>query len=61
MKHGACIINAGRGALINTQHLEAALRAGRIQAVLDVTDPEPLPAEHSLWSVSMALQHNASC
>ena len=49
-KQGAFIVNAGRGALINTQHLEAALREGRIQAALDVTDPEPLPDGHSLWS-----------
>ena len=53
-KPGAFIINAGRGALVNTEHLEAALRAGRIQAALDVTDPEPLPHGHSLWSVSYA-------
>ena len=51
-KQGAFIINAGRGALISTPDLEAALRANRIQAALDVTEPEPLPPGHSLWTVS---------
>ena len=54
-KQGAFIINAGRGPLINTPDLEAALRAGRIQAALDVTEPEPLPPGHSLWTVRLFL------
>lgn len=41
---------AGRGAVINTDDLVDALDEGLIRsAALDVTDPEPLPAEHKLW------------
>jgi len=43
-------INVGRGATVDTEALLAALQAGQIAgAGLDVTDPEPLPAEHPLW------------
>jgi phosphoglycerate dehydrogenase-like enzyme len=50
MRDGALYVNAGRGATTDTNALVAALQAGRIRAVLDVVDPEPLPAEHPLWS-----------
>lgn len=44
------IINVGRGAHIDTEALMAANAAGKIRgAALDVTDPEPLPADHPLW------------
>ncbi|KAI8304909.1 D-2-hydroxyacid dehydrogenase [Colletotrichum sp. SAR11_240] len=44
------VSNAGRGAVINTEDLVDALDGGLIRgAALDVTDPEPLPAEHKLW------------
>ena len=43
-------MNAARGPLVDTDDLLAALRAGRIRAALDVTDPEPLPDGHPLWS-----------
>jgi phosphoglycerate dehydrogenase-like enzyme len=49
MKPGAIFINAGRGGTVDTDALLEALRSGRIRAALDVTDPEPLPAEHPLW------------
>ncbi len=51
-KRGALFINVGRGGTVVTADLVAALRDGRIGgAGLDVTDPEPLPADHPLWRV----------
>jgi len=50
MKPGALLVNAARGPVVVTDALLAALTEQRIRAVLDVTDPEPLPAEHPLWS-----------
>ena len=50
MKNGAALINVARGAVVDTQALIAELNSGRITAGLDVTDPEPLPAGHPLWS-----------
>ena len=49
MREGALYVNAGRGATTDTAALVDALHTGRIRAVLDVVDPEPLPAEHPLW------------
>jgi phosphoglycerate dehydrogenase-like enzyme len=49
MRDGALYVNAGRGATTDTAALVEALGEGRIRAVLDVVDPEPLPAEHPLW------------
>jgi phosphoglycerate dehydrogenase-like enzyme len=50
MKDGATLVNVARGAIIDTDALVAELHTGRITAGLDVTDPEPLPAGHPLWS-----------
>ena len=50
MRPGALLVNAARGPIVDTDALLAALRAERIQAALDVTDPEPLPDGHPLWS-----------
>ncbi len=50
MRPGAHLVNAGRGALVVTDALVEALYARRIKAALDVTDPEPLPADHPLWT-----------
>ena len=50
MKPGALLINAARGPVVATEALVDALERNRIRAVLDVTDPEPLPAGHPLWS-----------
>jgi phosphoglycerate dehydrogenase-like enzyme len=47
---GAVVVNAGRGGSVDTGALLAELTAGRLRAALDVTDPEPLPADHPLWS-----------
>lgn len=52
MRPDAFLINVGRGAHVVTADLVAALRAGTIAgAVLDVTDPEPLPIGHPLWEL----------
>jgi D-3-phosphoglycerate dehydrogenase len=49
MKDGALFVNASRGTLVRTDDLVAALRSGKISAAaLDVTDPEPPPADHPL-------------
>lgn len=49
MKQGTLLVNAARGPIVKTDALVEALQSGRIRAVLDVTDPEPLPPEHPLW------------
>ncbi len=52
MRPHAFIVNIARGALIDQDELVAALQARRLGGVaLDVTDPEPLPAESPLWSM----------
>jgi phosphoglycerate dehydrogenase-like enzyme len=50
MRDHALLVNAARGAIVDTGALLAELNSGRLQAALDVTDPEPLPAGHPLWS-----------
>lgn len=50
MKPGALLVNAARGPVVATDALVEQLKARRIHAVLDVTDPEPLPKGHPLWS-----------
>lgn len=55
MKADAIFVNVGRGSLVVTDDLSAALEEGRLWgAALDVTDPEPLPPEHPLWKQARA-------
>jgi phosphoglycerate dehydrogenase-like enzyme len=51
MKDGALLVNAARGAVVDTAALVAEVSRGRLRAALDVTDPEPLPPGHPLWSL----------
>jgi phosphoglycerate dehydrogenase-like enzyme len=50
MRDGALLVNAARGVVVDTDALVAELTAGRLRAALDVTEPEPLPAGHPLWT-----------
>lgn len=51
MKDGSVLINVARGPVVVTDALIAELKTGRISAGIDVTDPEPIPAGHELWTV----------
>jgi phosphoglycerate dehydrogenase-like enzyme len=51
MPDGALLVNAARGVIVDTDALVAELSRGRLRAALDVTDPEPLPPGHPLWTV----------
>ena len=55
MKDGALIVNVARGPIIDTDALVAELNSGRLNAALDVTDPEPLPSDHPLWKAKNLL------
>jgi phosphoglycerate dehydrogenase-like enzyme len=50
MPDGALLVNGARGPVVDTAALTAELRSGRLRAAVDVTDPEPLPADHPLWT-----------
>lgn len=47
---GALVVNVGRGRTLDTEALAAETATGRLRAALDVTDPEPLPPDHPLWT-----------
>lgn len=47
---GALVVNVARGAVLDQDALQAECAAGRLRAALDVTDPEPLPDGHPLWT-----------
>jgi phosphoglycerate dehydrogenase-like enzyme len=51
MPDGALLVNVARGPVVDTEALVAAVSSGRLRAALDVTDPEPLPAGHPLWTL----------
>jgi phosphoglycerate dehydrogenase-like enzyme len=55
MKHGALLVNAARGPVVDTDALVQALNNHHIRAAVDVTEPEPLPADHPLWSAPNCL------
>jgi phosphoglycerate dehydrogenase-like enzyme len=55
LRPGALLVNAARGAIVDSDALLELLQAGRVRAALDVTDPEPLPADHPLWDAPNAL------
>ena len=55
MRQGTLVVNAARGAVVDTDALVDALNTGRIRAAVDVTDPEPLPEGHPLWSAPNVL------
>ncbi len=55
MQDGALLINAARGPVVDTEALVTACSTGRLSAALDVTDPEPLPVDHALWSLPNVL------
>ena len=51
----AIVVNVARGAIVDTDALTAEVAAGRLRAGLDVTRPEPLPADHPLWGLDGAV------
>jgi phosphoglycerate dehydrogenase-like enzyme len=55
MPDGAVLVNAARGPVVDTDALLAEVTGARLRAVLDVTDPEPLPDDHPLWSAAGVL------
>ncbi|WP_420000545.1 2-hydroxyacid dehydrogenase [Streptomyces boninensis] len=50
MKDGALLVNVARGPVVDTKALVSEVESERLRAALDVTDPEPLPVGHPLWS-----------
>ena len=50
MPDGALLVNVARGPVVDTDALVAECASGRLRAALDVTDPEPLPEGHPLWT-----------
>lgn len=52
---GAIVVNVARGQVIDRDALERELVSGRLRAALDVTDPEPLPADSPLWHLPNVL------
>lgn len=46
----ALVVNVSRGKVVDTEALLAEVNSGRLRAALDVTDPEPLPQGHPLWT-----------
>jgi phosphoglycerate dehydrogenase-like enzyme len=55
MKDGALLVNVARGPVADTDAIVSEASLGRLRFALDVTDPEPLPADHPLWRTSGVL------
>ena len=55
MKDGALLVTVARGKVADTDALLAEAASGRLRVAVDVTDPEPLPADHPLWSTPNVL------
>src|SRR6476660_6843160 len=55
MPDGALLVNVARGPVVDTEALVAECASGRLRAALDVTDPEPLPEGHPLWTTTGVL------
>ena len=51
MKLGALLVNVSRGAIVDTDALTERARTGAIRVAVDVIEPEPLPADHPLWTL----------
>jgi phosphoglycerate dehydrogenase-like enzyme len=52
---GALVVNVARGAVIDSEAITREVVSGRLFAALDVFDPEPIPADHPLWTAPNAL------
>ncbi|WP_329620004.1 hydroxyacid dehydrogenase [Streptomyces sp. NBC_01255] len=55
MRDGATLVNTARGSLVDTEALTAEAAAGRLHAVIDVTEPEVLPATSPLYTLPNVL------
>lgn len=55
MRDGALLVNVSRGPVVDTAALVSEVTTGRLRAALDVVDPEPLPADHPLWTADGVL------
>jgi len=55
MRDGSLLVNVARGKVVDTEALVEATASRRIRAALDVTEPEPLPADHPLWHTAGVL------
>jgi phosphoglycerate dehydrogenase-like enzyme len=55
MRNGALLVNVARGGVVDTEALTAEVITGRLRAALDVTEPEPLPPGHPLWTAAGVL------
>jgi len=55
MRDGALLVNVARGKVADTDALVAEAASGRLRVAVDVTDPEPLPPDHPLWTTPNVL------